>query len=153
MTQPPRITPSSDLWRILVVANETVASDALRDAVAARASGGADVLVVAPALVGRLGWLSSADDEARERAAARLDHCLESLRRLGVEAHGRVGDCDPLRAIEDALRTFRADEIVVATHPPGRSHWLEQGLVERAQERVDVPLHHVVVEGAAVAAT
>lgn len=150
MTQPPR-TLSSDAWRILVVANETVASDALRDAVAARASGGADVLVIAPALVGRLGWLSSADDEARASAAARLEHCLESLRRLGVDARGQVGDCDPLRAIEDALRTFRADEVVLATHPPGRSHWLEQGLVERVQERLDVPFHHVVVEGAAVA--
>jgi GABA permease len=150
MTQPPR-TPSSDPWRILVVANETVASDALRDAVAARASGGADVLVIAPALVGRLGWLSSAEDEARASAAARLEHCLESLRRLGVEARGQVGDCDPLRAIEDALRTFRADEVVLATHPPGRSHWLEQGLVERVQERLEVPIHHVVVEGAAVA--
>jgi GABA permease len=150
MTQPHR-TSSSDLWRILVVANETVASDALRDAVVARASGGADVLVVAPALVGRLGWLSSAEDDARARAAARVEHCLESLRRLGVEAHGRVGDCDPLRAIEDALRTFAADEVVLATHPPGRSNWLEQGLVERAQELLGVPLHHVVVEGAAVA--
>jgi GABA permease len=150
MTQPLR-TSSSDLWRILVVANETVASDALRDAVAARASGGADVLVVAPALVGRLGWLSSADDEARASAATRLDHCLESLRRLGVDARGRVGDCDPLRAIEDALRTFSPDEVVLATHPPGRSHWLEQGLVERAKERLAVPLHHVVVEGAPVA--
>ena len=149
MTQPPR-TLSSDAWRILVVANETVASDALRDAVAARASGGADVLVIAPALVGRLGWLSSADDEARASAAARLEHCLESLRRLGVDARGQVGDCDPLRAIEDALRTFRADEVVLATHPPGRSNWLEHGLVERAKERLDVPLHHVVVEGAAV---
>jgi GABA permease len=149
MTQPER-TSSSDLWRILVVANETVASDALRDTVAARASGGAEVLVVAPALVGRLGWLSSADDEARASAAARVEHCLESLRQLGVDAQGHVGDSDPLRAIEDAMRTFPADEVVLATHPPGRSHWLEQGLVERAQERLAVPLHHVVVEGVAV---
>ena len=150
MTQPPR-TLSSDAWRILVVANETVASDALRDAVAARASGGADVLVIAPALVGRLGWLSSADDEARASAAARLEHCLVPLRRVGVDARGQGGDCDPLRASEDARRAFRADEVVLATHPPGRSHWLEQGLVERVQERLDVPFHHVVVDGAAVA--
>lgn len=86
-------------------------------------------------------------------AAARPEHCLESLRRFGVEAHGHVGGCDPLRAIEDALRTFRADEVVLATHPPGRSHWLEQGLVERAKERLEVPLHHVVVEDAAAVAT
>jgi GABA permease len=44
------------------------------------------------------------------------------------------------------LRTFGADEIVISTHPPGRSHWLEQGVVEGARERFDVPVYHVVVD-------
>ena len=48
--------------------------------------------------------------------------------------------------MEDALRTFGADEIVISTHPPGRSHWLEQGVVEGARERFDVPVTHVVVD-------
>jgi hypothetical protein len=49
-----------------------------------------------------------------------------------------------LQAIEDALRKFGADEIVISTHPPGRSNWLEQRLIERAHERFAVPIHHVV---------
>ena len=59
---------------------------------------------------------------------------------------GEVGDGDPLQAIEDALRTFGADEIVISTHPEGRSHWLERNVVGDARERFDVPITHVVVD-------
>src|SRR5436309_15006043 len=62
----------------------------------------ADVLVVAPAVNSRLRhWLSD-EDEARRKAEARADWCVERLRRQGVDARGRVGDPDPLRAIADA---------------------------------------------------
>ena len=62
------------------------------------------------------------------------------------QARGEVGDGDPLQAIEDALRTFGADEIVISTHPEGRSNWLERGIVEKARERFAVPITHVVVD-------
>ena len=65
---------------------------------------------------------------------------------VGVEARGEVGDGDPLQAIEDALRTFGADEIIISTHPEGRSNWLERGVVEHARERFPVPIMHVVVD-------
>ena len=47
---------------------------------------------------------------------------------------GEVGDADPIQAIDDALRTFGADEIVISTHPPGRSNWLEKQVIVRARE-------------------
>jgi hypothetical protein len=59
-----------------------------------------------------------------------------------VEAH--VGDVDPLQAIEDALRVFRADEIVVVTAPDEQATWLETGLGEQAQERFSLPVRHLV---------
>ena len=62
------------------------------------------------------------------------------------QARGEVGDGDPLQAMEDALRTFGADEIIISTHPEGRSNWLERGVVERARERFAVPITHVVVD-------
>ena len=68
------------------------------------------------------------------------------LAQAGVEARGEVGDGDPLQAMEDALRTFGADEIVISTHPEGRSNWLERRVVEHARERFAVPIHHVVVD-------
>jgi hypothetical protein len=134
--------------RVLVVANETVASDVLRDVVDVRAGEGegADVLVVAPALTGRLAYWSSAHDAARRAAEERLVVCLASLRSCGIEAEGYVGDADPLLAIDDAMRLFRADEIVVATHPEGRSNWLARDVVGRARRRHSVPIRHVVVD-------
>ena len=48
--------------------------------------------------------------------------------------------------MEDALRTFGADEIVISTHPEGRSHWLERDVVGAARERFAVPITHVVVD-------
>jgi hypothetical protein len=44
------------------------------------------------------------------------------------------------------MRTFGADEIVIATHPEGRSNWLERGVVAAARERFAPPVTHVVVD-------
>ena len=90
-------------------------------------------------------WTSD-EDPARADAQSRLDASLSRLVDAGVSARGEIGDGDPLQALEDALREFPADEIVVSTHPPGRSHWLEQGVVEQARQRYDVPITHVVVD-------
>jgi hypothetical protein len=90
-------------------------------------------------------WASD-EDAARAAAQQRLDASLGQLRGYGVAASGSVGDGDPLQAIEDALRTFGADEIVISTHPEGRSNWLERNVVGAAKERFDVPITHVVVD-------
>jgi len=133
--------------RILVIANETVAGTALRDEVVRRASGrDAEVLVVTPALNSRIRHWTSDEDQARAAAEARLQESVRALAAAGVQARGQVGDDDPLQAIEDALRMFPADEIVLSTHPPGRSNWLERGLVEHARARFECPLTHVVVD-------
>jgi hypothetical protein len=142
----PRI---SDTRRLLVVANETVGGAELRGVLAARARAGAlDVLVVCPALNSPLRTWTSDEDGARDAAQARLDQSLAALREAGVVARGEIGDGDPLQALEDALRTFPADEIVISTHPPGTSNWLERGVVAAAQSTFDVPVTHVVAEGA-----
>jgi hypothetical protein len=136
----------ADGRRIVVVANETVAGEALRDEIVHRARDGAEVLVVAPALNSRLRHWTSDEDRARAAAQARLDVSLAALAEAGVEARGQIGDDDPLQALEDALRTFGADEIILSTHPPGRSNWLERGLVTRARELYECPITHVVVD-------
>ena len=59
---------------------------------------------------------------------------------------GEIGDGDPIQAIADAIRTFRPDELILSTHPEGRSHWLERGVVEKARERFEIKLTHVVVD-------
>jgi len=104
------------------------------------------VLVVTPALNTPLKHWVSDDDQARDAAQGRLDRSLARLNDAGIEAHGEIGDGEPLQAIEDALRTFGADEVIISTHPEGRSNWLEKGVVSGARERFAVPITHVVVD-------
>jgi hypothetical protein len=133
--------------RILVIANETVGGHVLRSAILAKSLDvREEVLVVTPALNTPLRHWVSDDDGARAAAQERLDESLAKLSEAGVEARGEVGDGDPLQAIEDALRTFGADEIIISTHPEGRSNWLERGVVEKSRERFAVPITHVVVD-------
>jgi len=133
--------------RILVIANETVGGGELLALLGKKAAGmREEVLLVCPALNSRVRTWTSDEDGARVAAQARLDTSLAELASSGVTARGEIGDGDPLQALEDALREFPADEIVVSTHPPGRSHWLEQGVVELARQRYDVPVTHVVVD-------
>jgi hypothetical protein len=133
--------------RILVIANETVGGSELLDRIRELGEGAETrVLVVSPALNTPLRHLASDEDPARAAARERLDRSLARLEREGIEARGEVGDGDPLQAIDDALRTFGADQIVISTHPEGRSNWLERGVVTGARERYAVPIHHVVVD-------
>jgi GABA permease len=136
--------------KVLVIANETVGGDELLALLGTRSIDvDEQVLLVCPALNSRVRTWTSDEDPARAGAQERLDASLSRLAEAGVSARGEIGDGDPLQALEDALREFPADEIVVSTHPPGRSHWLEQGVVEQARQRYDVPITHVVVDLAA----
>lgn len=129
--------------RVLVIANETVTSEPLREEIRRAASGGAEVLIVCPALNSRLRHWASDDSGARAGAQKRLDESLDHLRRAGIDARGEIGDSNPLQAIEDALRAFGASEIIISTHPEGRSNWLERGVVSAARERFNVSITHV----------
>jgi hypothetical protein len=148
---PPRVAPTlkhdPDERRILVIANETVAGDTLHEMIRLKSEGyRTNVLVVAPAQPSPLQHFASDDDPGRSAARERLDASLAKLREAGLSAQGQVGEPDPVQAIEDALRTFGPDEIIISTHPEGRSHWLERKVVEHARERFAVPITHVVVD-------
>jgi hypothetical protein len=131
---------------LLVVANETVASETLRDAIGTLAGDETEILVIAPALNTRLGYWAGDDRRARRQAAERLDFCLDLLATVGVPAQGFVADENPLLAIEDALRVYDADRILISTHPDGHSNWLARRIVERVRERFAQPVEHVVAE-------
>ena len=133
--------------RVLVVANETVAGEELLSTISTLALSSEDrFLVVCPALNSRLKTWTSDEDPARAAAQKRLGDTLERLASVGIDARGEVGDGDPLVAIDDAVRTFSPGEIVISTHPPGRSNWLEHGVVDSVRARYDVPVTHVVVD-------
>jgi len=143
----PRQQSAEGEKRILVVANETVGGRTLREMIRERAAGfREEVLVVCPALNSPVRHWTSDEDKARQAAQERLDESLVRLRGAGLNVRGEVGDGDPLQAIEDAMRTFGADELILSTHPEGRSNWLERGVVGTARERFAVPITHVVVD-------
>jgi nucleotide-binding universal stress UspA family protein len=133
--------------RILVIANETVGGGALRDRIRQRSEGyTTEVLLVCPALNSPIRHWASDEDDARRQAQERLEASLERLHEVGIEASGEIGDGDPLQAIEDGIRTFGPDEVIISTHPEGRSHWLERGVVSGARARFAVEITHVVVD-------
>jgi hypothetical protein len=72
----------------------------------------ASVHVVAPTRVGMLDWLATDEDDARVAAEVRA---LEAEWALAddAEVEGEAGDVDPIVAVEDALRRFDAEEILL----------------------------------------
>ena len=131
--------------RLLVVATASVPAAALRASVRAHAGEDAELLVVAPASdISRLDWLTNAEDDARTEAAGRAEDLAEAAPTGNVES--RVGDSDPLKAIEDALRSFPADELIVVTRPEEDAAWLEKGRAEAALNRFSLPVTHLVVD-------
>ena len=144
--QAPAESPARE-HRILVVANETVGGNELLSEISSRRAGRQVVVrVVCPALNSPIRHWVSDEDDARAAATVRLEQSLASMQAAGLEASGEIGDGDPIQAIADALRTFGPDELIISTHPAGRSHWLERGVVERSRERFALPVTHVVVD-------
>ena len=128
-----------------MVATASVPADDLRASVRAHAGDDAEMLVVAPASdISRIDWLTHAEDDARIEAGERANELAKAVPTDDVES--RVGDSDPVAAIEDALRTFRADELIVVTLPDEDAAWREKGSAETALNRFSLPVTHLVVD-------
>src|SRR4051812_16113543 len=132
--------------KILALVAEPISADALRSAVGAEDADSAEVLVVAPALNSKKRFFLADPDPAIERAEDVQEETVERLSEDGIDAAGDTGEEDPLLALQDALVSYDADEIVVSTHPGGKQNWLEDGLLEQAKERFDAPVRHMVVD-------
>ena len=137
--------PDDGVYRVLIVVDSGNTLEVYRDQLVRSAAGRpTQAFVVAPALSSRLGrW--TGDEGAYEDAAGRLDETLAALTASGIDARGHIGAHDPLQAAADGLREFPADELVFATHAKGDVNWLEEGVVETARRRCNVPVEHVVV--------
>jgi len=133
---------------LLVVANRTLHGDELLAELRRRAGDGAVLRIVVPILCSRARYFASDVDAELAEAGRRLDAALSWARSEGLQATGKVGDPNvALGAIEDELRLFGADEVIISTYPAGRSNWLETGIVDRLREELDIPVTHLVVQG------
>ncbi len=134
--------------RLLVIATVAVEPAALRDYISQHIGDSpAELKIVAPAAnVSPLEWLASDEDAARSEAEELAEHSADALEgEARVETE--VGDPDPVQAIEDALRTFPADEVLVVTPPGEQTNWLEQDAGAQARERFGIPVTHLAWEG------
>ncbi len=130
--------------KILALVSEPISGDALKQAIGAEEAEEAEVLVVAPALnESKVRFWASDPDGAIDRAEHVADETVERMDEEGIDAAGDTGESDPLLALQDALATFAADEIVLATRRGGERNWLEEGVVDEAKARFEAPVRHL----------
>jgi nucleotide-binding universal stress UspA family protein len=128
--------------KVLVLTSEPITADQLRGALHADIEpSDAEVMVVAPAYAesGLKFWMSDADDAIARAEQVRRDSVRE-LDKAGVPATGDTGESDPQTAIEDALKTFDADRIVVFTHKGEDQRYREDVDWDEVAERVGRPV-------------
>ena len=119
--------------RILVLANQTLVGEQLHDTLLGiDGSDRAEYLVVVPANPVDTGQADREGAafvwEATTRAAQqRLEETLATLQARGLTVRGELGDYRPLIALEEAVREFRPDHLVISTHSEERSTWLRHG--------------------------
>jgi hypothetical protein len=126
--------------KVLVIANRTVDSEEVREAIVSRAAAGPlHVTLVAP--------VSSGAGSMRERrtvTAQRVERAVQRLRAEGVAVEGVVGDPDPMVAAQDAWDPRRFDEVIVATLPTGASRWMAADLPRRVERLTGARVTRVI---------
>jgi hypothetical protein len=131
-------TERDDVKRTLVVANETVDSRPLLEALKRKASEEPRrFIVIAP---------DSSENGEGDEAHERLARTLRELSDAGLLAVGQVEHHDPYTAIQNALQFYAPDDIVISTFPETRSGWLRADLIGRVQASTGKPVEHVVSE-------
>lgn len=141
------VAPAPDRrYRLLVVASRPLDDPALVAEIAGVASEGegaigpgpAEVRVLAPARSSLLNRWASDLEPARAEARRAVAVSLGSLAAAGLDAAGRVGDGDPVQAIEDELRGFSAHEVAIVDGPG-----LGSDEVEEVRRRLDRPVREL----------
>jgi hypothetical protein len=127
--------------KLLIAAGETAAdANELPAGVRGLIEGAEEILVVTPSLPSRFEWLASATNRAREQADERLQVVLGQLGDVGSAASGTVGSDDPIQALEDAIRAFAPDHLLIALRAGPNAGWQERGLIEQVLERFGLPV-------------
>jgi hypothetical protein len=131
-----------DERRVLVLANEE-ADGRLAHEIETRSredeTTPLSVHVVVPALASRSKQIASDVDEPREEAFERLQASILELSGKADRITGEVGASDPRLALEDALRTHGADEVITFNPPDEEMSDELREATERALREVPRP--------------
>jgi hypothetical protein len=130
--------------KLLVVTPEPVDADLLRSTLGEEVEG-AEVLVISPATnESPLAFWVSDSDEAIHEAELAQEETVERLEEEGIDAAGDTGESEPAVAIQDALATFKADQIVIFSHAGEKDYREDEGLAD-AEERFGIPVTHAEI--------
>ena len=129
---------------VLVIAGAPLSGEPLAGELAGAGSAGLRLDVLAPIHASRLHHVATDVDRERAEAQARLEASLAWAAAHGFAATGKVGDSDPLVALEDELRDFGADEVVVVTQAGERVSWLAGRMLDHLSRELDVPIRQTV---------
>ena len=124
--------------RVLVVA-VAEPTPAAAQRIAAIAGSPADVRLLVPVPSHRLDRWLSAEDDARHEAEARLARSAGVLVAAGLPVSGSIGDHDPAQALEDELRGYPADEVVLLAAD-------DRDPLGKIESRLGLPLRRVSIE-------
>jgi hypothetical protein len=129
---------------ILVVANRTAESPELLEALKRRAAEGDAVFsLLVPATPHGVAWAADMHSGGGE-AEQHMENAVERMRAEGLDVSaGKVGDPDPVAAVQDEVNFTKYDEIVVSTLPGGISKWLKLDLPHRVERSTGLPVTHV----------
>ena len=129
---------------VLVVANRTAECEELQQALKDRASKG-DAPKFTLVVPSAHGFAKAADpDEGIPEAQHHVDNAVARLREVGLDVEGRIGDPDPVAAVQDAHNAGNYDEVIVSTLPTHLSKWLRVDLPRKAAHATGLPVTHVV---------
>lgn len=132
--------------RTLLIVGEAPSDEQFRQEVLRRMHSPAALEVHAPVLQSKTHFVTTDIDHETQQARRRLAQTLAAARRAGVPASGEVGDpIDPLAGIEDELRRYRADEVIVMTHPRDDANWVESDLLEHLRAELAAPVTEVIL--------
>jgi hypothetical protein len=135
---------SSSPARVLVVANRTAATPALIEAVRDRArQGKAQFTLLVPHFAHGLHKVVDAPDTDIRESQEVIELAVPLLEEAaGSRVEAKIGDPEPLAAIQDALNVDGYDEVIISTLPARVSRWLRMDLVSKARG-LGVPVTHV----------
>ncbi|MGH2803637.1 MAG: hypothetical protein ACRDL4_11405 [Thermoleophilaceae bacterium] len=130
---------------VLVVANRTAECPELLEALRARAvQGPCEFTLLVPSTPHGIAWaadMHAGGEEAEHHRGA----FVEELREEGLHVvAAKVGDPDPLAAIQDECNFSDYDELIVSTLPLKISKWLHMDLPRKAGAATGLPVTHVI---------
>jgi hypothetical protein len=137
--------PGPGTRHVLVVAERTLAGEELRRQLQPEPGVAVELDVLSPVMASRAHHWAGDVDREREQAQVRLKASLAWAVQQGFVAKGEVGDPDAIGAIEDELRDFGADEVIIVTHPSKRTSWLANRMLSHLKKQLEVPVREIVM--------